>query len=90
MTLLEVSILQAFYGFGGLIVICEIGQRVTNAFEPIEDTFKEFDWYSFPMRIQRKLPIIWSLAQKPITLNCFGGISCNRESFKMVNLFENI
>lgn len=75
-----------FYAFGILIMVCETGDRNTNAFEPIQGVLEEFDWLSFPLELQRKLPMIWAMAQKPVTLKCFGRISCNRESFKKVIL----
>lgn len=67
-------------------MVCEFGQRVTNAFESIEYTLQTLDWYSFPLAMQQNLLIIWAFTQKPIAFTCFGSISCNRKCFKQVNL----
>lgn len=75
-----------FNAFGICFLSCEIGQRDTNAFEANEKILQESDWYLFPMELQRNLPIIWAIAQKSVTIQCFGRILCNRESFKKVHL----
>lgn len=62
----------------------ELGQRITNAFDDIDETIGQFDWYLFPIGVQKMLPTILIHAQKPVTLDCFGKISCLRESFKKV------
>lgn len=65
---------------------CELGQRVNDAFDEIKVTIDQFDWYSFPIAVQRMLPMIIAVAQKPVSLECFGSISWTREVFRQVSV----
>ena len=73
------------YARGVVLIICELGQRVSDAFQQIADTIENFNWYLFPMEIQQTLPILLMGAQQPVVLECFGSISASRETFKNVN-----
>lgn len=42
------------------------------------------DWYRFPIKLQKMLPIILIDAQQLVALDCFGSITCSREVFKQV------
>lgn len=72
--------------FGLLFFACEIGQRFTSEVEDISDMIDRFEWYSFPAEVQRMLPIIINVAQKPVEIECFGKIVCLRETFKSVSI----
>lgn len=82
---LFVSMFYALYGFGIIFVICELGQRLTNAYGQIAEEIENFEWYSFSHELQRMLPIILVVAQQPIELECFGGITGIRETLKKVS-----
>lgn len=76
-------------GIIGLIlafIACEIGQRTSNAFDNIDFSMKQFDWYLLPIEIKQMLPMIISIAHQPVSLECFGSISCTREVFKNVSI----
>lgn len=77
------------YAFGLVLAICEFGQRLSNAFEGIHDDIALFDWYLFPHKIQRTLPIILVTAQQPVEIKCFGSISAVRENSKNVNFYSS-
>lgn len=64
---------------------CEIGQRLTNAFNDITDRFERLDWYLFPTQIQRLLPTITMNTHVPIVIDCFGVVDGSREQFKRVS-----
>lgn len=85
--MLTVTIVYACYAFGVVGIICELGQRLSNAFDEIPDTIVDFEWYLFPPGIQRILPTILLAAQQPVYLECFGSISGTRETFKNVISF---
>lgn len=85
MELLLLTIFFACYAFGSVMVFCELGQRLTDEFEKIDDKVNEFDWYLFPPQIQRMLPIIMMGTQGEVELECFGSISGTRETFKKVS-----
>lgn len=68
-----------------VMALCELGQRMTDAFEVINDEFNKFDWYLLPPQIQRLLPIIIIATQQEVQLECFGSIACTRETFRGVS-----
>lgn len=75
--------------FFAVIVACEFGQRLTNAFNEINDLIDQFQWYRFPSNMQRILPIALIIAQKPVSIEFFGSFSCSRELFRKVqNVIE--
>lgn len=82
---LFVSMFYAFYGFGLVFVVCELGERLTNAFEQIEYEIEKSDWYLFSHEIQRLLPIILIVSQQPVELECFGSVNGRRETYKKVS-----
>lgn len=67
-----------------VFIICELGQSLSNAFDEINVTINQFDWYLFPNEIQRVLPMIIAHAQQPVLVECFGSIACTRDAFKNV------
>lgn len=77
LTLLWWSLILAF-------IPNELGERMGSAMSEINDLTEQFDWYSFPIEIQKMLPIILIIVQQPITIKCFGSISCTRETFQAV------
>lgn len=76
--------MYACYAFGVIFSICELGQRLTDAFDVLADTIGNFDWYLFPIEIQDILPTLLMAAQQPVVLECFGSISSIRETFKQL------
>lgn len=81
---LFVSSVNALYAFGVVFVICELAQRLTNAFEEIYDEIVAFEWNLFSIEMQRLLPTLLIGTQRPVILECFGSISALRETFKKV------
>lgn len=77
-------IFYASYAFGSVFVICELGQRICDAYGEIDDLIEAFDWYLFSHEIQRLLPTILIVTQKPVVLKCFGSTSALRETFRIV------
>lgn len=87
---LILTISEAFYGFGAVFVACDLGQRVTNAFNEISLKIENFNWYLFPTESKRILPIILAVSHEPVTLECFGSISLSRDIFKRVSQFSHL
>lgn len=69
-----------------VFIACELSQRMNDAFDGIDATIAQFDWYLFPIKIQRTLPMIIANAQQPVTLECFGSIVCSRQVFGKVGI----
>lgn len=88
MALLIVTIFYGFYAFGLWFTICELGQRLTDAFEKIEDVTERFDWHLFSLEIRKMLPMILMLVQQPVELCFFGSAAGLRETFKEVILMN--
>lgn len=63
---------------------CEIGGRMTDAFEKVDNKFEELKWYLFPREIQRMLPTLLIGLQKPAVFGCFGIVYGSREQFNKV------
>lgn len=78
--------LGGIFGLALVMFACEIGQRMSDAFEEIDITMERFDWYLFPIEVKRMLPVIMENAQEPVTLECFGSIGCTRDVFKKVGI----
>lgn len=87
--LANISLLSIFNGLCGLVAVfiaCELGQRMTDAFDEINDTLDQSNWYLLPIEFQRILPMIMVNAQQPVFLECFGSIGCTRDVFKNVRI----
>ena len=80
-----VTVAYVFYAFCLLFAACELCQRATDTLNEIVDVIGQFDWYSFPYEIQRILPTMLIVAQKQTVMECFGSVSCCRESYQKVN-----
>lgn len=85
-TMLFLTIVDIFYSFGVVCLVCEIGQQISNAYDDIDDIINQLDWYLFPYQIQRMLPMVFINSQESVTLQCFGSISCDRDNSKKVSL----
>lgn len=75
--------------FGFILLLCEFGQRVNDSFEHIHDTINKFEWYMFPLEMQKLLPIMMNVADQQVTIKVFGNISCDRDTFKTVRWFQH-
>lgn len=71
---LFLTVSKAFHGFAAVFLACELGQRVSSAFERTSLRIEQFDWHLFASESKRILPIIMVVAQEPVTLECFGSI----------------
>lgn len=87
-TVLLMTIFIACYAVGVDFFACDIGQRISNAFNEINDVIGKFDWYLFPNELQKLLPIIIHFAQLPVEMKFFGSIACNRDSLKKVRMLK--
>lgn len=75
---------EAGYSLTVVFLVCELCQRATDAFYEINHTVDEFDWYLYPIEIQRMLPTILVVTQKIVGQECFGSILCVRNTFMKV------
>lgn len=76
--------------FATVFIACELGQRMTDAFDEIDSTICQFEWYLFPIEIKQILPTIIAIAREPVEVECFGSIACTREVFKNVSILKSL
>lgn len=73
-----------FWAFGQMLVFCNLGEIVTNQFCKINNTLYYCNWYTFPSRLQKILPIVMISAQELVVIQSFASLSCTRDAFKKV------
>lgn len=81
-----VMLIATVGAFGLVFFTCEIGQRFTTEFDTINGVIDQFKWYAFPFEVQRMLPVIITIAQQEVAVECFGSVMCLRESLKKVSV----
>lgn len=86
--MLLIIVFEIIYAFGTLLLSCEVCQGMNIAFEECYDMIVQFEWYLFPVAIQRMLPMILNYMQQPIDIRCFGSTACDRETFKDVCIMK--
>lgn len=84
MALVLATTFYGFYAFGIVLMICELGQRLTDAFGDVCCAIEGFHWNLFSIEIQKVLPIILIGVQKPVVLRCFGTTHGLRITFSAV------
>lgn len=84
------TILEVIYPFGVLFTMCELAHRYIQAFDECDEMVDQFDWYIFPVKIQRMMPLILNFTQQSNEIKCFGSAACNREAFKYVSTTKDL
>lgn len=74
-----------FWSFIHVFMFCDLGEKVSNGFDTLNESIFIGDWYTLPIEIQRILPTILLATQKPVTLRGFGNIPCMRQTFRKVS-----
>lgn len=67
-----------------MFIICELCERTTQLFNETDDIMCQLNWYYFPYGVQKLLPAILAMSQKPCKIECYGSITCSRDTFKKV------
>lgn len=83
--MLWTAIFDVFCVSGSLFLACEIGQRLTDLFEDINEQLEGLNWYLFPLKMQQLLPILLINAQEEVVIGCYGAINCSRVQCQKVN-----
>lgn len=60
---------------------------MTEQFERFSDELSRCDWYSLPTEMQRMYAFFLSDTQHPVKFSSYAGITCERETSKMVLTF---
>lgn len=85
---LVLPVINGIFGLATVFIACEFGQRMADAFDEFNCAIRQFDWYLLSIEMQRMLPMIIVIVQKPVSMGCFGSIICGREVFKNVSINE--
>lgn len=80
------TIAEIFDVIFAVAVICELGEQSSGIFSTLDEKINEIDWHLYPIEIQRMLPTIMILSQKPMFVTLFGSTSVTRETFKRVSM----
>lgn len=72
------------YSFVSIFFICELGEQISTRFDDINEIIYQMDWYLFPSKIQRRMPLILQASQQPVGICGYGNFPVSRESFKRV------
>lgn len=78
-------VFEFIYAFGILLVVCELSERIVNAFGELSGVIDQCDWHLYPVEIQKLLPFLIMNTSKPIAIEYFGSLTCSRSSFKKVS-----
>lgn len=70
-----------------VLLVCEVGQRITDEFRGVDEAFGNVHWYLLPLELQRMLPLIIAYTQEPVIIAFFGSASCTRNQFKKVRKY---
>lgn len=73
------------WSFGLIFVCSELCQIISSAFNRIDNKLTGLSWYLLPIELWKILPIVVVNTQEPISIGCFGSISCERITFKNVD-----
>lgn len=79
------AIIELVCSFTLLLLACELAGRLSYRFENVNDLIDQFDWYAFPLEMQKILPVMMMNAQQPVEVKSFGSIASNRETFRKVS-----
>lgn len=77
--------IEVFCAFGFVFFSCEFGERLSGAFDDVSNCVGHFNWYNFPIVVQRMMPTVLMTTQQKIALECFGSILCVRKALKSVS-----
>lgn len=77
---------EIFWSFALIVIYCEFGERLSAAFDDLNDVTCQLQWYKFPVEIRRTLRIAIGGVQQPVDIRGFGNISCGRKQCKKVGL----
>lgn len=82
------SLTLIFWSFALIFFFCHSCQSVTDRFSQLDNAVYHCEWHSYPIKVQRILPIIMLALQQPVVFHGFGNVFYTREAFKNVSTFD--
>lgn len=86
--MLVIALGYALYSFGLLFIACEIAQSGCDAVNSFDLDIGQIDWYLYPIQMQKILPAVMNMAQKPVEFIWFGSMAADRDTFKKVFIMQ--
>lgn len=74
-----------FHSFALVFVFTECGEHLKSRLDEHNDAITECVWYTFPLKVQRMMPTIFLAVQNPMAISAYGGVPCERTTFKAVS-----
>lgn len=68
-----------------IIVQFKLEQRFSDSISEMDEVITQYDWYLFPYKVRRILPMVMQNTQKPIIIKCFGDVLCARIQMQKVS-----
>lgn len=68
-----------------IIVQFKLEQRFSDSISEMDDVITQYDWYLFPYKVRRILPMVMQNTRKPIIIKCFGDVLCARIQMQKVS-----
>lgn len=81
-------LIEIGYTFVTLFAVSESGESITHQFNQFNENLWKCHWYSFPLAMQRIYSIVLVGVQEPVTILGYANTVCNRETFKIVIIFQ--
>lgn len=82
--LFVLSITEIFTVMPFLLLMCHFGENVTIAFEKVDETTCNIQWYLGPLELQRHFVMIQAMAQRPVHFQSVMSHTCSHASFQSV------
>ena len=86
MTILASASFEGFWAFAFIVFFCEFGHHVHNSFDDLNAAIDQLNWFRFPLKIQKMLPIIMTGCQHPKSIKGYGDVLCIRDTSKKVKV----
>lgn len=84
MGVLGLLMTAAMFAFGLVFAFCDFGDQLGCRSSEINDAICKLDWNTFPIRVQRMMPMIIHTTQNPAKIKAYLGVPCSRETYKKV------
>lgn len=80
--------MELLWTFALIFVVCELGERASLAFREIDCMTGQLNFYDFPYKMKKILPVFMAMVSVPFNMSVFGSLTCGREPFRKVGLFD--
>lgn len=71
------------------LLICNIGESVTIAFEKLNVVIYEMNWHLCPTDLQRHLVLMLAITQQPVIMKGIFSLNSSRITFRRVSSRKN-